>query len=101
MTDREKVREALLSVIGTASPSAVLALVDALGLEGMSDDYQVADALLRPAPVEELRESVRLADAYIALSPCDPDIYHDQLEAWQAYEADRKRRAALSAQEGR
>lgn len=40
-----------------------------------------------------LENSLRLADNYIALCPCDPDVFPDQWRAWQAYSADRRLRA--------
>lgn len=52
------------------------------------------------AELDALRESVRLADAYIDKSPCYPDIYADQWEAWKLYDADRAARHAPGVSDG-
>lgn len=53
--------------------------------------YAVADAMLatrqktmgNPDTRDELLKALEAAMKYISLSPCDPDIYPDQLAAWQ------------------
>ena len=48
------------------------------------------------ARINELEEALRLSIDFIQKSPCDPDIYPDQLDAWTKLNENNTARAILN-----
>ena len=52
----------------------------------INKDWQIADLQNKLREAKKYKELWELADKYINESPCDPDIYPKQWEAWNNYQ---------------